>query len=537
MAQNTGTLVTAAIRPNDSNDKIATFFANEGRGGHHAYATRVQRDSIIEERREWYMLCTVGDDKITYQLTKGYVNTNIQDNANWTVFRDEKPDAVGGLSPWSENAKPYVIATYVAHSDRIWESVMEGNNFEPGAIDPKTELPNSGWAERTKDALSHARNSDTQGLRSNGSVILFDNLAESVSLGEVSFVSLHGKDDRAARGRLDRPFKTIQAAINEGALTVVVLGGIFNEQVNIEYTHGCNRLLLWFGAVITSNGSYTLGVGKAFFSIEGTNLVSTKINTGWFQNTNAAIINTSSTGVTIQRLGNPGAVPLNLKDVFIKSEGSDAAACCFYAFTTITARSCRIHAAKNIFKGLYSNALQAEFYQSILSSLDHIANFTVYDGMYGSFQDCYIKAANGFLNGNVGQPFVFKNCTLESTIGYVFKMQPAYQNPAYLHLENTSIKAQTRCLEGAILNLQVIGGTMQSLLDIPFNFHLIGGGSAEFRENKLLAEAQQAFAIINSNGANKGVNLINVSMNKPFNANVDGLLHNVLIDDTLKVIV
>jgi hypothetical protein len=536
MAQNTGTLVTAAIRPNDSGDKIATFFANEGKGGHHSYQTRAERDAIILERREWNMLCSVGEDKITYQLTKGYVNTSIVDNANWTVFRDNKLDAVGGLSPWKQASTPYSIATYVGHSDRIWESMIDDNNFEPGAIDPKTGLSNTAWAERTKDALSHARNTDTQGIRSDGSVILFDNLADTVSLGEVSFVSLHGKDATAVRGRLDRPFKTIQSAINEGASTVVALGGTFNEQVTIEYTHGCNRLLLWFGAVISSNGSYTLGIGKAFFSIEGTNLVSTKINTGWVQNNNAAIINTSASGVTIQRLGNPGAVPLNLKDVFIKSEGSDVAACCFYAFTTITARNCRIYASKNIFKGLYSNALQAEFYNSILSSLDHIASFTAYDGMYGSFENCYIKAAHGFLNGNVGQPFIFKNCTIESTIGYAFKMQPAYQNPAYLTLESTTIKAQTKCVEGAILNMQVIGGLMQSLIDIAFNFNLIGGGNAEFRETKILSEATQAFAITNSNGANKAINIINVSMNKPFNANVDGVLHNVLIEDTLKAI-
>jgi hypothetical protein len=156
--------------------------------------------------------------------------------------------------------------------------------------------------------------------------------------------------------------------------------------------------------------------------------------------------------------------------------------------------------------------------------------------MYGSFEDCYIKAAHGFLNGNVGQPFIFKNCTIESTIGYAFKMQPAYQKPVYLTLENISIKAQTRCVEGAILNMQVIGGLMQSLIDIPFSFNLIGGGSAEFRETKILSHSTQAFAIANSNVTNKAVDLINVSMNKPFNANVDGILHNVLIEDTLKVI-
>ena len=93
MAQNIGTLVTSAIRPNDSGDPIASAYAVEVKGGHHTYATLAERNSIILERREWGMLCTVYNDNVspsnnkTYQLKYNAANTNISNlalnNLNW----------------------------------------------------------------------------------------------------------------------------------------------------------------------------------------------------------------------------------------------------------------------------------------------------------------------------------------------------------------------------------------------------------------------------------------------------------------------
>ena len=51
MAQNTGTLITAAIRPNDSLDLIASAFANEIKGGLHSASASSDRNSIFEDRR------------------------------------------------------------------------------------------------------------------------------------------------------------------------------------------------------------------------------------------------------------------------------------------------------------------------------------------------------------------------------------------------------------------------------------------------------------------------------------------------------
>lgn len=99
MSTNIGTLVGAAIRPIDSSDLISTAWDNEIRGGHHAYATLSERNSIIIQRRSWGMLCTVyndGSNNGTYQLKYGYVNTTITDNNNWIPF------AGGGGSAGSE---------------------------------------------------------------------------------------------------------------------------------------------------------------------------------------------------------------------------------------------------------------------------------------------------------------------------------------------------------------------------------------------------------------------------------------------------
>ena len=86
--QNSGTLISSPIRPNDSLDQYASAFANEIKGGSHGYETYDDMILLIEARREWGMLVTVYNDSDsdlngTYQLKYGYSNSNILDNANW----------------------------------------------------------------------------------------------------------------------------------------------------------------------------------------------------------------------------------------------------------------------------------------------------------------------------------------------------------------------------------------------------------------------------------------------------------------------
>lgn len=105
MAQNIGTLVTAAIRPNDSLDLIASAFANEIKGGLHSVTSSTDRDAIITERREWGMLCSVINDNKTYKLKYGYSSTDITDNGNWHEFEGSG----GGSSEWVDSVLSVLV--------------------------------------------------------------------------------------------------------------------------------------------------------------------------------------------------------------------------------------------------------------------------------------------------------------------------------------------------------------------------------------------------------------------------------------------
>jgi hypothetical protein len=100
MAQNVGTLISAAIRPNDSLDPIASAYASEIKGGLHSVTTSSDRNSIIFERRDWGMMCYVQNDNKTYQLTYGYSNTDIMNNANWKEFSGS---GGGGGNEWIDS--------------------------------------------------------------------------------------------------------------------------------------------------------------------------------------------------------------------------------------------------------------------------------------------------------------------------------------------------------------------------------------------------------------------------------------------------
>lgn len=101
MAQNIGILVSAAIRPNDTLDPIATAYASEIMGGLHSVSSTSDRDSIIFERREWGMMCYVKNQDKTYQLKYGYSSSSIMDNANWVEFSGS--GGSGGGTEWVDS--------------------------------------------------------------------------------------------------------------------------------------------------------------------------------------------------------------------------------------------------------------------------------------------------------------------------------------------------------------------------------------------------------------------------------------------------
>lgn len=73
---NVGTLLIAPIRPQDSADTYPAFFANDGLGGHHQYATILERDGIPTERRLEGMTCYVAETASVFVLVGGIANIN-----------------------------------------------------------------------------------------------------------------------------------------------------------------------------------------------------------------------------------------------------------------------------------------------------------------------------------------------------------------------------------------------------------------------------------------------------------------------------
>ncbi len=133
MAQNTGTLISSAIRPNDSLDPIASAFANEVKGGLHGYSTISERDSIISERREWGMFVVVYNDASpsnnkTYQLTYGYFNTDINNNLNWKEFSQSSGSSG---SEWLNSviSVSYVQPATPSTSDRYLVGLKPGDSI------------------------------------------------------------------------------------------------------------------------------------------------------------------------------------------------------------------------------------------------------------------------------------------------------------------------------------------------------------------------------------------------------------------------
>lgn len=144
MSQNTGTLISAAIRPNDSLDPIASAFASEIKGGLHTAQDLTGRNSIIFERREWGMMCYVINDDKTYQLKYGVFSTNIMDNLNWVEFSGSGSGGGGGSTEWIDSvfSVNYTEPLTPANGDRYLvgtnpTSVVTGaswSSFSPGFV-------------------------------------------------------------------------------------------------------------------------------------------------------------------------------------------------------------------------------------------------------------------------------------------------------------------------------------------------------------------------------------------------------------------
>ncbi|MDO1449572.1 hypothetical protein Q0590_25065 [Rhodocytophaga aerolata] len=105
----------------------------------------------------------------------------------------------------------------------------------------------------------------TNNLLDNETDLLYKGLpiATTQSYGRVSFVSPTGNDATALQGRMDRPYRTIQAAVNAPYINtnvidkIMVLGGNWNE--NVTFTR--NNVFLHF-----VNANLSGGAGSAIAS-------------------------------------------------------------------------------------------------------------------------------------------------------------------------------------------------------------------------------------------------------------------------------
>lgn len=79
MANNTGTLVIAPIRPQSESDSFPSAYANELKGGHHQVNKESERLNIPNDRLKDGMLVSVINTNKTYQYSGGtWIDTNFE---------------------------------------------------------------------------------------------------------------------------------------------------------------------------------------------------------------------------------------------------------------------------------------------------------------------------------------------------------------------------------------------------------------------------------------------------------------------------
>ena len=171
MAKNIGTLVTAAVRPNDSLDLIATAFANEIMGGLHSVTSITDRNNIIGARREWGMLCYVVNDTKTYQLSYGYASTTITDNNNWIEFSGS---GGSGGGEWLNSVISVLLSEPTGNND--------GDRYLVG-INPIDAILGSNWSLQSPGFIaqwSSALNNWNYTLPTNGMSLRVDDQDNSI---------------------------------------------------------------------------------------------------------------------------------------------------------------------------------------------------------------------------------------------------------------------------------------------------------------------------------------------------------------------
>jgi len=146
-----GTIVASPIRPADPFQNIATVFSNEIKGALHTYQTISERNSIIEQRREWGMLAYVINENKTYQLRYGFSSNDIMNNLNWVEFEGSG----GGGGNWLD---PVIsILTIEPNTPSDGDRYLVGT--KPGDI-----ITGTNWSSKNPGFVAHYDSSSNQWL-------------------------------------------------------------------------------------------------------------------------------------------------------------------------------------------------------------------------------------------------------------------------------------------------------------------------------------------------------------------------------------
>jgi hypothetical protein len=237
--KNIGTLVTAAIRPNDSNDKIASAYAVEVKGGLHSYATLLERNNIISERREWGMIVNVYNDttpanNTTWILKYNKVNTTITDNLNWEKYLGSS-GSVGGSAYWIDPVISILSnqPSGPANGDRyilgpLPVGVSWGAKFENDVV--QYDLDTLSWITTTPlDNMSVRVEGDDNSLyKYDGTSWVREGLNQVLNISATSSnaINYNSTDLRISSYQVDTLYMVQFATANSGTVVTLDVNGI-----------------------------------------------------------------------------------------------------------------------------------------------------------------------------------------------------------------------------------------------------------------------------------------------------------------------
>ena len=279
MAKNTGTLVTAAIRPNDSDDKIASAYAVEIKGGLHSYATLAARNNIISERREWGMLANVYADSTpanngTWQLIYGRVNTTITDNQNWGKFSGggSTTTGSGGSAYWIDPVKSILDTQPGSPADgdrHILDVSPSGVNWSSFTQNDIVEYDTTlGWTKTTP-----LDNMSVRVVTDNNSIYRYEstpgswvkeklNQVLSMTASSANAIAYTATDERVYAYDVDTLYMVQFATSNSGTTPTLNINGLGATTIKQQTNAG---LLALSGKDINTDISYTLQYDGSYF--------------------------------------------------------------------------------------------------------------------------------------------------------------------------------------------------------------------------------------------------------------------------------